>query len=81
MVKILEYLYKEKSEHIGMTQSRISEFKSFEDYLYMMYAERTGLPEFYKLLSRSCDADKEEVLAKIYVPEEDAVYRIFAKVL
>ncbi|MGV4321179.1 hypothetical protein [Bacillus mojavensis] len=81
MVEILEYLYKEKSEHIGMIQSRISEFKSFEDYLCMMYAERTGMPEFYKLLSKSYDLNKGEVLAKIYIPEKDEIYRIFAKVI
>jgi hypothetical protein len=81
MVTILEYKYSSKSDHIKKTRTRIAEFESFKEYLNLMAVERTGMPKFYKLLSRSYDIENEEVLFTIYDVEDKNTYKIFAKVI
>ncbi|MCA1021563.1 hypothetical protein [Halobacillus litoralis] len=81
MVRILEYKYRGRGEHLRDTDTRLSEFKSFEEYLNLIAVGKTGMPKYYKTLSRSFDPDKKEVLFKIHDDIENKSYKIFAKVV
>jgi hypothetical protein len=80
-VKIFEYLRRCKNPHVGNCKTRIAEFESFEEYLNLMAVQRTGMPMFYKLLNRSYDISKQEVMALIIDVKEDISYELFAKVI
>jgi hypothetical protein len=80
-VKIFEYLRRCKNPHVGNCRTRISEFESFEEYLNLMAVQRTGMPVCYKLLQRTYDVNKQEVMALIIDVNEDTLYELFAKVI
>lgn len=81
MVKILEYKYRNGNDNVHNTESRIVEFKDFKKYLNLQAVGRTGFPKYYKVLSRSYNLEKLEVLSHIHDDVEGKSYRMFAKVL
>lgn len=81
MVKILEYKYRSKNDNIHTIETRVFEFKDFGEYLNLQAVGRTGFPKYYKVLERSYDIKKEEVLTFIHDHIEGKSYRLFAKVI
>lgn len=80
-VKIFEYLRRCKNPHVGNCKTRVAEFDSFEEYLNLMAVQRTGMPICYKLLKRTFDEKKQEVMALIIDVNENMPYELFAKVI
>jgi hypothetical protein len=81
MIKVLEYKYRNGNDNVGNTETRISEFKDFDEYLNLQAVGKTGFPKYFKLIARSYNLEKQEVLTHLHDDIEGKSYRMFSKVI
>lgn len=80
-VKIIEILTLSSNPVLHNTETKITEFDSFEEYLNLMAVGRSGFPVHFKVLNREKNIAAKEVKATIINANNDEVYQLLAKVL